>query len=165
MSTSTKLGDEFLRIPKLEVSGTNWVIYKEHFVWALDARGIVDHIDGTGSEPADPVPEDARNSKEGLSAEQKKSDSEWKKELREWKSGKAVAKQQIASPIPDSLFLKIRSKGTAFAIWKSLKDHFQKRSQMVAIDLRRCIQNQRCGDTAKMMSLHILLRSVRCERT
>jgi hypothetical protein len=108
MSTSTKLGDEFLRIPKLEVSGTNWVIYKERFIWALDARGIVDHIDGTGSEPADPVPEKDRTSGEALSADQIKLESEWKKGLREWKAGEAVAKQQIASSIPDSLFLKIR---------------------------------------------------------
>ena len=47
MSVSTKLGDEFLRIPKLDVSGTNWVIFKDRFTWALDARGILDHIDGT----------------------------------------------------------------------------------------------------------------------
>ena len=128
MSVSTKLGDEFLRIPKLEVSGTNWVIFKEHFVWALDARGIVDHVDGTGAEPIDPVPEETRRGK--LSDEQAKLDAEWKKELKEWKTGKAVAKQQIASSIPDSLFLKIRSNESAY------KNHFQKRSQMVAIDLR-----------------------------
>ena len=134
MSVSTKLGDEFLRIPKLEVSGTNWVIYKERFTWALDTRGIVDHIDGSGSEPVDPVPEAARKA-DKLSEEQAKLDSEWKKLTKEWKTGEAVAKQQIASSIPDSLFLKIRHHGTAALIWKALEDHFQKRSQMVAIDL------------------------------
>ena len=74
MSTSTKLGNEFLRIPKLDVSGSNWVIFKECFIWALDARGIIDHIDGTGSEPIDPVPE--KDCKEVLSAENAKLDSE-----------------------------------------------------------------------------------------
>ena len=64
MSVTTKLGDEFLRIPKLDVSGTNWVIYKECFTWALDARSIVDHIDGSGSEPADPVSEETRKAVE-----------------------------------------------------------------------------------------------------
>ena len=56
MSTSTKLGDKFLRIPKLEVSGTNWVIFKDRFTWALDARSILDHIDGSAKEPKDPIP-------------------------------------------------------------------------------------------------------------
>ena len=31
------------------------MIYKDHFYWAIDARGILDHIDGTGAEPADPI--------------------------------------------------------------------------------------------------------------
>ena len=111
----------------------------------LDTRGIVDHIDGTSSEPADPVPEDAQK-KENLSAEENKSDAEWKKELREWRSSKAVAKQQIASSIPDSLFLKIHSNRSMYKIWKALEDHYQKQFQMVAIDLHRRIQNQCCGD-------------------
>ena len=115
MPISTKLGDEFLRIPKLDVSGTNWVIYKEHFTWALDARSIVDHIDGSGSKPADPLSEETQKAvEEGekLSEEQVKLDTEWKKELKEWRTGEAVAKQQIASSIPDSLFLKIRASGS-----------------------------------------------------
>ena len=81
MSTTTKLGDEFLRIPKLDVSGSNWVLYKERFFWALDARSILDHVDGTGKEPADPVPETARTS-ERLSDEEKPLDVEWKKETK-----------------------------------------------------------------------------------
>jgi hypothetical protein len=40
MTSTSKLGDEFLRIPKLDVSGSNWVLYKERFFWALDARSI-----------------------------------------------------------------------------------------------------------------------------
>ena len=60
MSVSTKLGDEFLHIPKLDVSGTNWVIFKDRFTWALDARGILDHIEGTSIEPVDPIPEAVR---------------------------------------------------------------------------------------------------------
>ena len=119
----------------MDVSGSNWVIYKEHFTWALDARGILDHIEVVSTEPVDPVPEEAQ--KEKLSEENVKLDTEWKKELKEWKTSEAVVKQQIASTIPDSLFLKIRAKGTAYNIWKALEDHFQKRSQMVAIHLRR----------------------------
>ena len=161
MSISTKLGDEFLRIPKLDVSGSNWVIYKERFTWALDARGIANHIDETGEEPLDPLTEAIRKTETGLSAEQQKQDIEWKKELKEWKTGEAVAKQQIASSIPDSLFLKIRTNGSAFKIWKALEDHFQKRSQMVAIDLRRRIQNQRCGDKDDIVAHFATLRTMR----
>ena len=128
MTTTTKLGDEFLRIPKLDVSGSNWVIFKERFLWALDARGILDHVDETGMEPVDPIPADVRTSGEKLSEEQKVLVNEWTKELKEWKQGDAIAKQQIASSIPDSLFMKIHSKLTARKIWAELESHFQNRS-------------------------------------
>jgi hypothetical protein len=139
MTTTSKLGDEFLRIPKLDVSGSNWVLYKERFFWALDARAILDHVDGTSKEPIDPVPKESRDAAT-LSDKQKELDKEWKKELKEWKQGEAVAKQQIASSIPDSLFMKIRAKSTAYEIWKDLENHFQNRSRMVLVDLRRRIQ-------------------------
>ena len=105
MSVSTKLGDEFLRIPKLDVSGTNWVIFKDRFTWALDARGILDHIDGTSKEPAYPISE--KDAEKPLTEEQTKLEGEWKKDMKEWKMGEAIAKQQIASSIPDSLFMKV----------------------------------------------------------
>ena len=139
MSVSTKLGDKFLRILKLDVSGTNWVIFKDCFTWALDAHGILDYIDGTRKEPIDPITmedcDKASKSKEGLSAEQTRLINEWKKELKEWKSGEAIAKQQIASSIPDSLFMKVQAKGTTYEIWSELRKHFEKRSRMVSINL------------------------------
>ena len=53
--TTTKLGDEFLHIPKLDVSSSSWVLYKERFFWALDAHAILEHVDETGKEPKDPI--------------------------------------------------------------------------------------------------------------
>ena len=110
------------------------MLYKERFFWALDAHAILDHVDRTGTELADPV---SKGSQEGgkLSDEEKELDKEWKKELREWKQSEAIAKQKIASSILDSLFMKIHTKGTAFEIWKELKNHFQNQSCMVSVDL------------------------------
>ena len=161
MTTTSKLGDEFLRIPKLDVSGSNWVLYKERFFWALDARAI-HHVDGTGTEPVDPVSEKSRK-EDKLSDEEKELEKEWKKELREWRQpeGEAVAKQQIASSIPDSLFMKIRTKSTAYEIWKELEGHFQNRSRMVSVDLRRRIQDLRCAEKGDMISHFATLRTMR----
>ncbi|KAJ6565722.1 hypothetical protein B0H10DRAFT_2112241 [Mycena sp. CBHHK59/15] len=39
-TTSTKLGDDFLRIAKLEVTGKNW---------AVDARGFAEHLDANAA--------------------------------------------------------------------------------------------------------------------
>ena len=136
MSASTKLGDEFLQIPKLDVSGSNWVIFKDRFTWALDAHGILEHINGTTSVPKDLISaEEWKKAKDGLTMEQKKLETEWKKDIKDWKQGEAVTKQQIASSIPDSLFMKVRAKGSAYDIWTELGKHFEKRSRMVSIDL------------------------------
>ena len=160
MSTTSKLGDEFLRIPKLEVSGTNWVIYKDRFTWSLDARGILDHIDGSGIEPKDPIDASVRTQGE-FTDDQKLLDLEWRKEVKEWKQGEAIAKQQIASSIPDSLFMKVRAKGTARAIWTELENHYQNRSRMVSVDLRRRLQDQKCLEKGDIVAHFAVLRTMR----
>jgi hypothetical protein len=59
---------------------------------------------------------------------------------KEWRQSEAVANQQIASSILDSLFMKVQAKGTTYEIWTELGKYFEKRSQMVSIDLRRRLQ-------------------------
>ena len=134
--STTKLGDEFLRVPKLDVAGINWVVYKDRFLWSLDARGLLDHLEGTEVEPTDPIDAKIRADAKPLDEAQKLVDTEWKKAVKEWRQGEAVVKQQIAGTIPDSLFMKIRAKGTAREIWDGLGDDFQKKSRMVSVDLR-----------------------------
>ena len=80
MTTTLKLGDEFLCIPKLDISGSNWVLYKERFFWALDACAILDHVNGIADEPGEPVPAKSWETKT-LSNAEKELDKEWKKEL------------------------------------------------------------------------------------
>ena len=161
MSASTKLGNEFLRIPKLDVSGSNWVIFKDHFTWALDARGILEHINGTTSEPKDPISaEERKKAKDRLTMEQKKLETEWKKDVKDWKQGEAVAKQQIASSIPDSLFMKVWAKGSMYDIWTELGKHFEKRSQMVSIDLRQRLQELRCTEKGNIVEHFADLRTM-----
>ena len=87
-----------------------------------------------------------------LSDAEKLLEKEWKKDLKEWNQGEAIAKQQIASSIPDSLFMKIHSKPTAYEIWKDLEGHFQNRSRMVSVDLRRRLQDQHCPEEGDMIT-------------
>ena len=105
MST-TKLGEDFMKIPRLDVAGTNWVIYKDRFLWAIDARGHLDHVDGSTKEPVDPNLGREDKTK-ALTVAEAAAELEWNKELKTWKQGEAIVKQQIAATIPDSLFMKI----------------------------------------------------------
>jgi len=79
LSSFSKLGDDLMKVPKLDVGGANWVIYKNRFLWSIDARGLVEHVDGSESEPECPVqPTD----KTPLSKEEEKEMKEWKRELK-----------------------------------------------------------------------------------
>jgi hypothetical protein len=130
---SQKLSDDLMKVPKLDASGNNWVIYKDRFVWAIDARGLLDHVDGSIREPTKPTPTakvmaasgpkgGERADSEGdfeveeLTADEEKRLEGWKEKYRAWRLGEAIIKQQIAATISDSLFMKIRDKGTAHQI-------------------------------------------------
>ena len=93
-------------------------------MWSIDAHGLLDHLEGMTVEPADPITPDVRGGMTPLDAEQALADKEWKREVKEWRQGEAVVKQQIAGTILDSLFMKIQSKGTAQEIWNQLGDDF-----------------------------------------
>ncbi|KAJ3780764.1 hypothetical protein GGU10DRAFT_414662 [Lentinula aff. detonsa] len=90
MTTSTKLGDDFLRVPKLDVTGKNWVIYKDRLRWSIDARGLLKHIDGTT-----PTVETSVTAPDGSKSISNAD------EVLEWKKGEAIVKQQIAGTIPE----------------------------------------------------------------
>ncbi|KJA13861.1 hypothetical protein HYPSUDRAFT_151087, partial [Hypholoma sublateritium FD-334 SS-4] len=120
MSTTAKLGDDFLKIPKLDATGSNWVVYRERFLISIDARGLGDHLDGTAKAPTHPFADGEVPAT--LSDAQKAKMSEYQKELKMWKQEEAIVKQQIAGTISDTLFLKIRSLPTAEEIWTALED-------------------------------------------
>ncbi|KAF8151570.1 hypothetical protein B0H34DRAFT_665004, partial [Crassisporium funariophilum] len=135
-TTSIKLGDDFMKIPRLDDEGKNWVIFKARFFWSIDARGYSDHIDGTASAPADPVNRTGTpQAPQTLTNDEQLLEDAWKKETKVWNQGEAIVKQQIAATILDSLFMEICGMGTARAIWEALVEVFEKRSRMVSVDL------------------------------
>src|SRR5712664_3965030 len=111
MSTVTgKLLEFFVRIPKLLPDGSNWVIFKDRFAFAMAAAVLQGHIDGTNLEPA--APAFTVNGPTPLTAEQVAELETHNAELLKWRTGEAVVKQAIASTIPDSLFMDVCKEGT-----------------------------------------------------
>jgi len=159
MSTTTKIRDDFLCVPKLDVTGTNWVIYKDCIIWSIDACGLLKHIDGLESEPVDPI-----THSEGavLSTDELVVEAEWKKLLKAWKQGEAIVKQQIAGTILDSLFMKVRGQGTAKGIWEALLKDFQNKSLMVSVDLCCRLQEEKCVKKGDVRAHFSKLRTM-CE--
>jgi len=162
----TKLGDDLMKVPKLDASGTNWVVYKDRFLWAVDARGLLDHVDGSRWEPTRPAPVQKKvvdaSGKEMIKiGDDDKLLSDWEEKLKTWKQGEAVVKQQIAATIPDSLFMKVQGKGTALEIWKVLMADFQNKSWMVSVDLRCRLQQLQCAEKGDVRAHFSTLRTMR----
>lgn len=198
-SNNVKLGDDSVRVPKLELGGSNWVLYKDRLLWAADAKGYRNHLDGTGKEPVAPQATAAQTATDtaaetaapgaaagpaaagggagataggtgggaaapaGGTAEvggtptvaagaaargtpDPAAQAAHEAALAEWRKGEANVKQLIASTIPDSLFMKIRAKPDARAIWMALAQEFERKSRMVSVDLRRRLQEQKYYD-------------------
>jgi len=158
MSTTIKLSDDFMKIPKLDEAGKNWVIYKARFLWSIDARGKLEHVDGSAIAPADPI---TRTANQVLTPAEDVLNAEWRKELKTWNQGEAIVKQQIAATISDSQFMKICGKPTAYDIWDTLTREFENKSRTVSVDLRRRLQQERCPDRGDVRAHFNKLRVMR----
>ena len=97
MSTG-KLLEFFVRIPKLLPDGSNWVIFKDRFVFAAAAALLDKHLDGSALEPT--APTFALTGPMPLTADQQTEVESYETALLIWQMGKAVLKQAIASTIP-----------------------------------------------------------------
>jgi hypothetical protein len=90
----------------LESDGSNWVIFKDCFIFATMATALEKHIDGMGSAPVSPV--FTIGGPIPLTPEQTAELELYEKKNLKWTMGEAVIKQAIATMIPDSLFIKVR---------------------------------------------------------
>jgi hypothetical protein len=86
--SSTKIGDEFLCIPKLDATGTSWVIYKDRFTWSIDAQVLLHHLDGSEEEPDNPISN--RDITTAFTPAEVALDGAYKKDLKTWRQGEAV---------------------------------------------------------------------------
>jgi hypothetical protein len=135
-----KILEFFIRIPKLEPDGSNWVIFKDRFLFAAAAASLKSHIDGTATAPV-PV----MTGPSPLSAEQQQKLDDYHTALSKWQSDEAIIRQAIASTISDSLFLEVRKKESAYEMWEAVKDQREKKSRMVTVDMRRKLQAEKCA--------------------
>ena len=111
-SSNSKLLEFFVHIPKLEVDGSNWVIFKDRFLFAAAAASLKNHIDGIGEAPVAPTPV----TREPLTEVQEEALKEYELLHTKWEMEENIVKQALASVIPDSLFIEVRRKETALAM-------------------------------------------------
>ena len=125
------MSDELrINVPKLAADGSNWVIYRDRMLWAMDLRTLSDHLTNISM----PTAYGSAGTIGGLSASAR------------WAHGEATVKQAIAASVPDSIFNQIKGSTRAMDVWDALKALFEGRTQMIVVDLRRQIQSMKCGE-------------------
>src|SRR5882762_10134513 len=119
-TTNGKLLEFFVRIPKLETDGANWVIFKDRFAFAAAAAALEKHIDGTGTAPNPPA--FAPRGPTPLTAAQITEFERYEEKLSKW----------------------------ARLMWEAVGMKREKKSRMVTVDLRRKLQAEKCPEHGDM---------------
>src|ERR1700678_1025747 len=154
-----KILEFFAKISKLEADESNWVIFKDRFMFAAAAASLIDHIDGTGTVPSSPVT--CTMDSGALTEIQQEALDEYAAELSRWRSGEAIIRQAIASTISDSLFLEVRKRESAKEMWDAVRDQREKKSRMVTVDMRRKLQAEKCPESGDIRAHLYKLQAMR----
>ena len=134
LTVNRKLLEFFVQIPKLEIDGSNWIIFKDHFAFAAAAADLEKHIDGMGTPPNPPI--FTWIGPTPFTSDQITEYEEYQVKQSKWLMGEAVIKQAIATTIPDSLFIEVCKKVMACLMWEAVRLKREKKSRMVTVDLR-----------------------------
>jgi hypothetical protein len=126
LSSNSKLLEFSIHIPKSEVDGSNWVIFKDRFLFAAAAASLKGHIDGTDSALVNVL--FSHRPREALKEGQQEALEEYMKKLTKWEMEENIVKQALVSVILDSLFIIVRRKETAALMWDAVKDQREKKS-------------------------------------
>ena len=158
-SSNSKLLKFFVHIPKLEIDSSNWVIFKDHFLFAAAAAALIGHVDGTDIIPA-PVGF-SHQPGEPLKEGQQEALKEYQLKHTKWEMEENIVKQVLASVILDPLFIEVRRKETAALMWDAVKDQREKKSQMVTVDMHRKLQSEKCTEQGDVRAHLIKLQTMR----
>ncbi|KAF9520067.1 hypothetical protein BS47DRAFT_1287619, partial [Hydnum rufescens UP504] len=102
-------------VTKLVADGTNWVTYHDWIMWALNAKGLLEHLTSDTIIAASMV--------DGLTPEAR------------WKKDEAMVKQLVASLVPDMVFSQIKAGLKAKEVWDQLRALYEGRSKLILVNL------------------------------
>src|ERR1700677_3082778 len=119
-----------ISITKLIADGSNWVTYRDRMLWAIDSRGLAEHL----TNAAMTVTYTAVGLVGTVTPQMR------------WDHDQAVVKQLIAASVPDTVFNSIKTGTTAKDVWDALKKLYEGCTMLITIDLGRRLQTTRCGE-------------------
>ena len=158
MTSTTKVTKSFT-LPKLRTDGSNWILFQDSVELECASHSLKNHIDGTGTEPVNPHP--SVPGQAALTAAQQTAVDEFEKKLEKWVSGEATIRKGLSEALSPALYLTVRKESTAKKVWDAVVKHHHQKSQLIIVELRRKLQNERCEEKGDMRAHLAKLRQMR----
>jgi len=133
MSTTTS---EEIKLPKLDASGKEWAVWKVRLQVVVAGRGLSGYLNGTTPKPIDP----AVRKLDGWTAktvDEVKAVAEYTKDMTTWIEKDVKVQHIIATTLPNSLFIRLINKKSAFKYFTMLSTLFEQCSIIVGAEMRR----------------------------
>jgi uncharacterized membrane protein YgcG len=124
---STSLSDFANTIEKLDVSGSNWVIWERRFTIAVRQKEVFGHFDRTCVKPKVPV---TVSTEEGESSGDSKM-LEHIKVLAAWQKKEDLVMHLLVQKLPDSTFSKCMREKSVAEMWAVIVAEFTEKSMLM----------------------------------
>ena len=112
------------------MDGLNWVTYHNCMIWTFSSQQWGDHLTKTAITATYLIAGNING----------------QSPVARWNVEEAVAKQLIASSVPNHIFNRIKSQITTCNVWNTLQSIYQTRLKMIMVDLGKKLQGIKCAD-------------------
>jgi hypothetical protein len=143
-------------LPKLKSDGSNWILFQDSVELETTSHNLQSHLDGTGVMPVHPHP-----SVTAPTVDQKKEIEEYLVALEKWTAGEATIRKGFAEALPSTLYLVVRKETMTKQVWDAIVKHHQQKAQLIIVELRRKLQNEKCEEKGDVRAHLAKLRQMR----
>jgi transposase InsO family protein len=147
--TPTRITKTF-SLPKLQPDGSNWILFQDSVELECASHNLEGHLDGSKARPT--VPRTAV----ALAEEET-----FERETARWTAGEATIRKGLAEALPPALYLTVRKELTVREVWTRVVQHHQDKAQLIVVELRTRLQNEKCPDKGSMRDHLSKLRQMR----
>src|ERR1700722_11379594 len=135
-----------MNLPVLKDDGSNWADYEPRMLNALGAKGLVRHVEGLATAPAQFTADKDGNPilPDGTKATYKDVEMQDEK-IEEFNTKEYLARHLLSNSVCARLMHEIRSL-TAKEMWAKIKTDTTKKSQLFRIDARKRMSELKCAE-------------------
>ena len=162
MSTTVTTNTLPSNVPKLDVSGKNWAIYRIRFTRAVQSKGVWGHLDGTARRPGTstvtpPTDEEAEEQQQQPQVTVPPDPAE----LATWQKDESLALDLLTQRIPDSTVIRTSNQLSAAAMWTEIVREYTEKGAYAQTDLRTKFLESKCPDKG---DVRVWLDSLRVQK-